>query len=131
MCGKIKDVMTNDAIKKRLKIISDLQQDLNKVKALLDESLDSDMTYQEAKEHLKKIKSETSQRTTAVLESPAIKAMQEEMKQIRKDISENKEILAQVLADYYKDSGMLEIEDEEGNVKRIKFSVKLVSQNKE
>jgi len=123
--------MSTDAIKKRLKIISDLQEELNKVKALLDESLDNDMTYQEAKERLKKIKSETSQRTTAVLESPTIRAMQEEMKQIRKDMSENKEILAQVLADYYKDSGMLEIEDEDGNVKRIKFSVKLVSQNKE
>ena len=40
---------------------------------------------------------------------------------------ENKEILSQELVDYYKESGSLEIEDADGNVKRMKFSVTLVS----
>jgi len=73
------------------------------------------LAYQKIKEKKDKVTS-----------SPTLKNMDEEMKQLRQDVKENKEVLAQELADYYKDSGSLEIIDGEGNTKRIIFSVKLV-----
>ena len=58
--------------------------------------------------------------------APTVKNMEDELKKIRNDIKENKEALAQELADYYKESGSLQIVDEDGETKRIIFSAKLV-----
>ena len=53
--------------------------------------------------------------------------MEQEIKEISDDIKDQKEMLAQELADYYKDTGDMKIKDSEGNEKRIIFSAKLVS----
>ena len=44
-----------------------------------------------------------------------------------KEIKELKEVLSQELADYYRSEGTMQIEDEEGNIKRLKFNVSLVN----
>jgi hypothetical protein len=119
--------MSIETITKRLKILSDLQDEMNKIKALYDESLENDAAYQAVKEENAKIAAEAKEKKEKVTSSPTLKNMDEQMKELRDDIKENKEVLAQELADYYKDSGSLEITDAEGNIKRIKFSVKLVN----
>jgi hypothetical protein len=53
-------------------------------------------------------------------------ALKDEMKDIRRDIKENREALAIELLEYYRDSGTLEVVDHEGNTKKIKFTVRLV-----
>ena len=62
---------------------------------------------------------------------PNIMAIDTELKDLRKQLKENKEILAIELADYYRDSGSLEIVDVDGVKKRIVFSVKLISNQKD
>jgi len=120
--------MSTETIKKRLKIISDLQEEINRVKALFTESLENDPVYQEVQEEEKKLKEETKDKKQKVKMAPTIKNMDDQIKQFRKEIQENKEILAMELADYYKESGLLEITDEDGNTKRVVFSVRLISQ---
>jgi hypothetical protein len=119
--------MSIESIKKRLQIISDQQEEINKVKALLDESLDDNPEYQQIQEDEMKHKDEVRNKKFKVLSQPQYKDMAEQLRQLRTEQKENKEILAQDLADYYKDTGMLEIADDEGNTKRIKFSVKLIN----
>ena len=114
-------------ITKRLKIMSDLQDEINKIKNLMEESLENDPQYQELQEATNKVKEETKQKKEKVMSSSTIKNFQDELKKIRDDIADHKTALAQELADYYKESGSLEIIDEEGNTKRIIFSVKLVN----
>jgi DNA repair exonuclease SbcCD ATPase subunit len=121
--------MNLDTVNKRLKILSDLQEEINKIKALYEESLENDATYQEAEkaeEEVKKVKEEVKEKKAKVKETPTMKAMEDDLKGLRNDVKEHKEMLAQELADYYKESGSLEITDEDGNTKRIKFSAKLV-----
>lgn len=119
--------MSIETITKRLKILSDLQDEINKIKTLYEESLENDAAFQKVQEEINKVKAEMKEKKDKVTASPTLKNMDEQLKQLREDIKENKEILAQELADYYKDSGSLEIVDEDGNTKRIKFSYKLVN----
>ena len=119
--------MSMEKITKRLKIISDLQEEINKIRALVEESLESDSNYQELQEAVSKMKEETKVKKDKVMSSSSIKSMQDQLKEIRDDMKDHKTALAQELADYYKESGSLEIVDEEGNPKRIIFSAKLVT----
>ena len=60
------------------------------------------------------------------MKDPQLSDYEVQLKELAQDMKENKEILAQELADYYKDTGKQEITDEEGNTKRIVFSAKLI-----
>jgi capsule polysaccharide export protein KpsE/RkpR len=119
--------MTEEKIVKRMKIISDMQDELNKIKALMEETLENDPKYQEIQAEENKVKEETKVKRDKVMANSTVQNFQDQMKKIREDIKEHRETLAQELADYYKESGSLEIEDDEGNTKRIVFSVKLVN----
>lgn len=115
---------------KRLKIISDLLEELNKIRGHYEETLENDPQYQKVQEEVAKIKEETKEkkeRQEKIAENPSYKAMGDELKEKQRELKENREILAQELLDYYRESGALEIEDNEGNVRKIKFSVKLTN----
>lgn len=119
--------MNNDATNKRLKIIEDLNSELNKIKEAYTESIENDPKYQKMREATEKLKEENKEVLEKVTSNETMKAMEEEMKKIRDDIKEHKQLLAQEFADYYKDTGTLEFKDNEGDVKRIIFSVKIVN----
>jgi len=122
--------MSIDMIQRRLKIISDLQVEINKVKTMYDESLENNAMYQEAQkqeEEVKKIKEAAKVKVEKVKENPTLKGMMDQIKELKEDMKNNKDVLSQELADYYKDSGSMEIADEEGNVKHIKFNAKLTN----
>lgn len=118
--------MDQQVIQKRLKIIQELTEELNKLRDDLEQALMDNPEYTkmlEADEENKKLRKERKER---VMSTALVKGYQEEIKQKLQEIRENKEILAQELVDYYRENGTLEITDADGNVKRVKFSVKLV-----
>ncbi|OGC45376.1 hypothetical protein A2V49_00790 [candidate division WWE3 bacterium RBG_19FT_COMBO_34_6] len=119
--------MSNDTIIKRLKILSDLQEEVNKAKALCDESLENDATFQQAKDEATKVRDEAKVQKEKILGNSVNREIMEKIKELQTEIKENREVLAQELADYYKESGKLEIVDNEGNTKKIKFSARLIS----
>jgi len=122
--------MSVEMIQRRIKIISDLQADINKVKANYDEALENNPLYQEAQEQeeqMKKVKEEAKIKVEKVKENPTLKGMVDQMKELKEEVKNNKEALSQELADYYKDSGSMEIVDEDGNTKHIKFTARLTN----
>lgn len=122
--------MSIDMIQRRLKIISDLQIELNKVKNHYEESLDNDPVIQEAQEKEKELKKEqekTKAKVEKVKENPTLKAIADQMKEIKEEMKSNKETLSQELADYYRESGSMVIVDEDGNEKHIKFTARLTN----
>ena len=120
--------MSKEIIQKRMKIIEDLREELNKINALYKESLDEDPIYQEVQEQEKSFKESNKEAKDSVMEKPVIKEFKEQLKDLRKEIKENRDVLAQELAEYFKETGEMEVEDADGNVKRMIFSVKLVAQ---
>ena len=119
--------MNEEAIKKRLKIIEDLKTQLNSLKVNHDELVDEDSLVQEDQEKAAELKEEQSASKTRLLANPVFSAISEEMKETRRDIKENNEALSQELVEFYKKEGKQEITDADGNVKRMKFSVRLVN----
>ena len=77
-------------------------------------------------EEVNKVKNEHKEKTESILNKTSYKDIQEEIKKKRTEIKENKEVLSMELVDLYRESGLPEVEDTEGNIKRMKFSVKLV-----
>ena len=114
-------------IEKRLKIVADLQAELNGLKEQYNDLLENDSQFQKVQEELATIKADAKEKQDKLLSNGVSKAIVEQMKEKRQEIKENKEILSQELVDYYKESGSMEIEDADGNVKRLKFNVTLVN----
>ena len=119
--------MDTAMIQKRLKIVEDLEQELRKLKDTYDESLEGDAGYQKVQEEITKVKDESKEKQEKILASTSYKAILDEMKEKRIELKEAKEVLSQELVDYYRASGEPKIEDADGNVKRMKFSVRLVA----
>ena len=118
--------MNKDMILKRLKILSDLEKELNSIKENYEQMLENDKGYQEILEQVKKVKDETKEKQQKIVDNNLYKSVNMQIKEKRQEIKENKEALSQELIDYYRENGTLEIEDEDGNKKTIKFSVRLV-----
>ena len=119
--------METGVIQKRLKILDDLIHEITKLKASLEDALMDDPNYGkmvEEEEETKRVKKEKKDR---IMSTATIKGYQEEIKEKMEELKDTREILSQELVDYYKENGTLEITDADGNVKRMKFSVKLVN----
>ena len=117
-----------EMIAKRLKIIEDLKDELDVVKTNYDAMLEDDPQYQEFQEKQSKIKDEIKNEKQKILSvNNTYMGLQEQIKEKRREIKENKEALGQELAEYYRESGNLEVVDQYGDVKKMKFSVKLIS----
>lgn len=118
----------NEMIAKRLKIIDDTAHELRKLMDHLQDVLETDADYQQVLEEEKKVKDETKDKSVKVKEKPSYRAINDEIKAKRQELKELKEILSQELLEYYKESGELKIEDADGKVKKMVFSVKLVEE---
>ena len=119
--------MSTTNINKRIKILEDLQEELNKLKALYEESLENDTQFQETQEAETKVRNELKEKKVKILANSTYENFREQMKELKQDIKENKDALSQELVEYYKESGNQEIVDEEGREKIIKFTAKLVN----
>lgn len=124
--------MELEKLKKRIKIIKDLQEEARKLKETYSEMFGENAVVQEAQqkeEEFKNTMSEYAERIKAIKEQGTIKNIAEELKQIKTDIKENKEALAIELLGYYKEGNSLEITDEDGVTYFIKFDAKLKAEN--
>ena len=117
--------MENGVIQKRLRILDDLMREINKLKGDLEDALMDDPNYGKMLEEDEETKKSRKEKKDRITSTAVIKGFQEEIKEKMQDIKENRESLSQELVDYYKENGTLEIIDADGNVKRMKFSVKL------
>jgi cell pole-organizing protein PopZ len=121
------NLMTNDIIIKRLKIIQDLTEELNVLREQYQDALENDPQYQEIQQKTTEFKDETKEEKEKVLSNSTYSNIADSMKEKKKEINEIKEVLAHELVDYYRENGTLEFTDHNGNVKKIKFSARLVS----
>lgn len=119
--------MSETTINNRLKIIADLQNELRTLREQYKDTLDNDPEYQEVQEKAKEYRAEVKSTKDKVTSRPTITKMDEHIKEVRDEINDHREMLAQELADYYKETGELKFTDNEGNEKRIIFSAKIVN----
>lgn len=116
-----------DMVHKRLRIINELKEELKELKHHRKDILEEDNEYSELKEKNKLIKDQASTKKKQILDAPEYKAVIDQMKELREEVRDQKEALSQELIELYKEEGITEIEDSEGNLKKLKFSVRLVN----
>jgi hypothetical protein len=116
-----------EMIQRRLQIISDLKEELNSLKENYVDILEEDPLYQEVQEKALEVREEKQASKTRLMSNATYYRLTDEIKDKRREIRENREALSQELVELYKKEGKMEIVDPEGNVKRMKFSVRLVN----
>ena len=119
--------MNQDLITRRLKVIRDLEDEKDKIAKAKQDILDNDEHYIQLKEKNTLHREASKNLKEQIEEKSHIKEVTMQLKEKVKEIKELKEVLSQELADYYRNEGTMQIEDEEGNIKRLKFNVSLVN----
>ncbi len=116
-----------DMVRKRFKIINELKSELGGLKEHRKVILEEDEEYQELKKKNKSVRSEARAKKKGILETPEYKVIDDQMKELRAEIRDLREVLSQELVELYKEEGITEIEDSEGKLKKLKFTVRLVN----
>lgn len=116
-----------EMIQKRLQIITDLKGELSSLKENYEDILEEDPLFLEVKEKVSEVREEKKASKIRLMSNIAYSQLDAEIKEKRREIREHREILSQELVELYKKEGQMEITDADGNVKRMKFSVRLVN----
>lgn len=114
-------------IQNRMGIIDDLKEELDIMKEEYEEFLEKDSEYMAIEEQQEKVREEKRMARARLKDNSTYSLLREDMKEKRKEISENRQILSQDLVDLYKREGKVEITTPTGEVKRMKFKVRLVN----
>lgn len=113
-------------IKNHIASIDRLKAEAEKVQGLLDGIFDNDPTYQKHSELAKeaaKVKSATKQQ---ILKQPQAAELFEKVRSYKSEIKDLQGALSDYLREYQRMSGSNEIEDNDGEVREIVYTAKLV-----
>lgn len=116
-------------IKNHITTIDKLSEELKKHKEMLDDIFSNDKTYQEHSEKAKeagKIKQATRQQ---ILRQPQAGELDKKVKEFKAQLKENQQSLSDYLQEYARMSGVSEIEGEDGEVREIVYSAKLIKKS--
>lgn len=119
--------MNLEMITKRLEIIEQINEELKKIKNSIQDTLDNDDDFQSLQVMANEHKAKAKEVREKVAQKAVIKEFELQLKEKKQELKEIKEVLSQELADYYRQEGTMEIEDNNGNIKRMKFNVSLIS----
>lgn len=113
-------------IKSHVSSLDKLQQEYKKHKEMLDDIFTNDATYQTHSEKAKEANKVKAATKTQILKQPQAAQLQEKIKSMKSEISELQSALSDYLQEYERLSGVNEIEGEDGEVREIVSTAKLV-----
>lgn len=122
-------VRIEEMIKTHMSQIDDLQEEITKRKDMLDDIFTNDETFQEhdkvAKEAAK-VRSATKQQ---IMKRPDAAELSNKLKELKSEQSELREGLSDYLREYQRLSGSNEIEGNDGEIREIVYTAKLVKRS--
>lgn len=116
-------------IKNHIASIDKLSEEAKKLKEMLDDIFANDPVYQE---HLEKAKEATKLKTATkqqILKQPQAADLNLKIKTLKSEIKENQGALSDYLQEYQRMSGVNEIEGEDGEVREIVYTAKLIKKS--
>jgi len=116
-----------DLVQRRLQMLSSMREDLRELNSHRKDILEESDEYHDLKEKGKLVKEQTTEKKKQILAVPEYDAVIRQIKDIRVDIKDQEEALSQELVELYREEGLTEIEDSDGNIKKLKFSVRLIN----
>ncbi|MBI2593770.1 hypothetical protein HYW44_03965 [Candidatus Daviesbacteria bacterium] len=116
-------------IKGHISTIDKLSDESRKLKDMLDDIFTNDTTYQEhdkAAKEAAKIKQNTKRQ---ILKQPQAADLDRKIKELKSELKENQASLSDYLQEYARMSGVNEIEGEDGEVREIVYTAKLIKKS--
>lgn len=116
-------------IKGHISTIDKLSEESRKFKDMLDDIFTNDQTYQEhdkAAKDAAKIKQNTKRQ---ILKQPQAADLDKKIKELKSELKENQASLSDYLQEYARMSGVNEIEGEDGEVREIVYTAKLIKKS--
>ena len=107
---------------KRLGIIAKLKTELKELDQMIKDAQDSDSELSEAKDQKQQATRDYSVVKERLLNEPGNAKLVEQIKQIKSELADEKEILAQELAVYFSKEGKSEIAMPDGKTVRFKLA---------
>lgn len=102
------------------------KEDLGKVKEMLDGILSNDPAYQEADTKAREVAKERSKVKVRILQQPQAHDLNFKIKESRIEIKQLEDELSKFLSEYQRLTGSNEFEGEDGEMRQIVYTAKLV-----
>lgn len=106
-----------------------LDEELKKNKEMLDDIFNNDPTYLEHAEKAKEAAKVKSNTKKEILKRPQAAEMDAKVKSLKSQIKENQASLSDYLQEFARMSGVNEIEGEDGEVREIVYTAKLIKKS--
>jgi predicted RNase H-like nuclease (RuvC/YqgF family) len=116
-------------IKNYVASIDKLQIEAKKLKEMLDDIFNNDPTFKTHDEAAKQAAKVKQQTKAEILKRPQAKELDDKIKTLRSEYKEQQGALSDYLQEYQRMSGVNEIEGEDGEVREIVYSAKLVKKS--
>lgn len=116
-------------IKGHIATIDKLTEESRKLKDMLDDIFANDPTFQEHDKKAKeaaKVKGETKKQ---ILKQPQAADLDKKLKELKSELKENQGSLSDYLQEYARMSGVNEIEGDDGEVREIVYTAKLIKRS--
>lgn len=117
------------AISQRTQKLSELKTELKLQNEMLNSYLENDETYREVSEIAKKASQKKSAVKRELLSRPEAGDLPNKVKELRDEIKEVNDALSYYLREYQRITGTNEIEGEDGEMRQIVYTARLVKRN--
>lgn len=116
-------------IKTNITNIDRNKAELKKQREMLTSALENDETYRLHNEEAKKAAKVKSQTKYQIMQQPANKSLAEKVKSVTVEVKEADDALSDYLREYQRLSGSNEIETDDGEIREIVYSAKLIKKS--
>lgn len=114
---------------KRLDIITKLKAEMKELDQMLKDAQDNNAELQDAKAEKQQVTRDFSVVRDKILNEPGNAKLAEDLKKLKSELADEKEILAQELAVYFSKEGKSEITLPDGRVFRFKLAATFTERN--
>ena len=116
-------------IKNYIADIDRVNTEAKKLKEMLDDIFANDPTYQQHAEAAKEASKKKAQTRAEILKRPQAKELDDRIRTLKSEVKENQGALSDYLQEYARMAGVNEIEGEDGEVREIVYTAKLVKKS--
>ncbi len=116
-------------IKSHMASLKTLNEELSKHKGILDDIFENDPTFREHSEKAKEAATVKANTRKEILKRPQAAELDTKVKSIKSQIKETQEALSDYLQEYARMSGVNEIEGDDGEVREIVYTARLVKRS--
>lgn len=116
-------------IKNLINAIDKLADESKKHKEMLDDIFENSPTFREHRDKSKEASKTLAATKAEILKQPQAAELNDKVKNLKSELRENKDSLSDYLQEYARMAGVDEIQDDNGQMRKIKYDARLVKES--